>query len=53
VKTNTNEVLEAESQTVLNTHTKHDFLHAFKKWQKHWEQCMCVEGDYFKDYDGK
>jgi hypothetical protein len=48
----TNEVFKAESQTVLNTLTKHDFLHAFQKWQKHWERCMCVKGDYFKDDDG-
>jgi hypothetical protein len=28
------EVIEAESQAVLNTHTEHDFHDAFKNWQK-------------------
>jgi hypothetical protein len=45
----TNEVIEAESQAVLNTLTKHDFQVAFKGWQKCWEWCIRVEGDYFKD----
>jgi hypothetical protein len=31
------EVIEAESQAVLNTHTEHDIWDAFKKWQKCWE----------------
>jgi hypothetical protein len=29
------EVIEAESQAVLNTLTEHDFQDSFKKWQKH------------------
>jgi hypothetical protein len=28
------EVIEAESQTMLNTLTERDFQDAFKKWQK-------------------
>jgi hypothetical protein len=36
----TNEVMEVESQTVLNTLTEHDFQGAFKKWQKHWVWCI-------------
>jgi hypothetical protein len=36
------EVIEAESQSVLNTFTQHDFQDAFKKLQKLWEWCMCV-----------
>jgi hypothetical protein len=28
------EVIEAESQVVLNTLTEHDFQDAFKKWQR-------------------
>jgi hypothetical protein len=32
----TNEVMKAESQAVLNTLTEHDFQYAFKKWQKRW-----------------
>jgi hypothetical protein len=31
------ELIEAESQAVLNTLTEYDFQDAFKKWQKHWE----------------
>jgi hypothetical protein len=29
------EVIEAESQAVLNTLTEHNLNDAFKKWQKH------------------
>jgi hypothetical protein len=36
----TTEVIEAESQAVLNTLTEHNFQEEFKKWQKHWEQCI-------------
>jgi hypothetical protein len=42
------EIFEAGVQVVLNTLTQHDFQDAFKKWQKCWEWCICVEGDYFK-----
>jgi hypothetical protein len=42
------EVIEAESQAVLNTLTEHNFQDAFQKWQKRWEQCICAEGDYFQ-----
>jgi hypothetical protein len=34
----TTEVMEAESQAVLNSLTEHDFQDAFKKWQKCWER---------------
>jgi hypothetical protein len=40
----TTEVIEAESQAVLNTLTEHRFQDPFKKWQKSWEQCIHVEG---------
>jgi hypothetical protein len=46
------EVSEAESQEVLNTLTEHDFQDAFKKCQKHWQQCIRPEGDYFEGDDG-
>jgi hypothetical protein len=36
----TNEVIEAESQVVLNTLTEQDFHDAFSR-----EWCTCVEGD--------
>jgi hypothetical protein len=42
------EVIEAESQAVLSTPTEHDFQDELIKWQKHWEQWICVEGEYFK-----
>jgi hypothetical protein len=32
-KSDTTEVIEAESQAVLYTLTEHDFQEAFKKWQ--------------------
>jgi hypothetical protein len=49
----TTEVIEAESQVVLNTLTEHNFLDAFKKWQKCWEQCIHAEGDYFEGDSGQ
>jgi hypothetical protein len=42
------EVIQAESQAVLSTLREHDFQDAFKKLQKHWEQCICTDGDYFE-----
>jgi hypothetical protein len=47
------EVIEAESQAVLNTLTEHDFQDAFKKRQKHWERCILAEGDYFEGDGGQ
>jgi hypothetical protein len=41
----TTEVIEAESQAVLNTLTEHDFQNAFKKRQKHWERRILVGGE--------
>jgi hypothetical protein len=46
------DVIEAESQAVLNTFTEHDFQNAFKKWQKRWERCIHAEGDYFEGDGG-
>jgi hypothetical protein len=42
------EVIEAESQAVLNTLRGHDFQDAFEKWQKRLEWCVSAEGDYFE-----
>jgi hypothetical protein len=42
------EAIEAESQVMLNTLTEHDFQCAFKKWQKHCEWCVRIEGNYFE-----
>jgi hypothetical protein len=41
---NANEVIEAESQAVLNTLTEHDFEDAFEHCQKRWERDH-FEGD--------
>jgi hypothetical protein len=38
---------------MLNTLTGDNFQDAFKKWQKRWEQCICMEGDYFKGDGGQ
>jgi hypothetical protein len=40
----TTEVMEAESQAVMNTLTEHDFQDAFELWQKQWERCIRAEG---------
>jgi hypothetical protein len=49
----TTEVIEAESQVMLNTLTEHDSQDAFKKWQKPWEWCICTEGVYFEGDGGQ
>jgi hypothetical protein len=41
---NTTEVLEAQSQAVLNTITECDFQDLFKTCQKPWERCMPEKG---------
>jgi hypothetical protein len=47
-------ITEAGSQLVLNTLTEqHDFQDALKKWQKLWEQCICMEGGYFEGDGGQ
>jgi hypothetical protein len=46
------EVMEAESQAVLNTLTEHDFQDAFKKWQKRWGRCISTEVDCFNGDGG-
>jgi hypothetical protein len=47
------EVIEAESQAVLNTLTEHDFQDAFDKWQKRLEWCIRAEGGYFEGDGGQ
>jgi hypothetical protein len=49
----TTEMIEAESQAVLNTLTEHDFQDAFEKWQWRWERCIRAEGDYFEGDGGQ
>jgi hypothetical protein len=36
--------MEAELQAALYILTEHDFQDAFKKWQKHWDWCIRIEG---------
>jgi hypothetical protein len=42
-----------EVQEVLNTLTEIIFQDAFKKWQKCWDWCICMEGAYFKGDGGQ
>jgi hypothetical protein len=44
----TAEVIDAKSQAVLNSLTEHNLQDTFKKWQKHSEQCIHSEGDFFE-----
>jgi hypothetical protein len=44
----TTEVVEVESQSVLNTFTQHGFQDEFMKWQKLWELWIRAEGDHFE-----
>jgi hypothetical protein len=46
------EVIEAESQAVLNTLTEHDFRDAFKVWQSCLKWCIPAEGNYFESDGG-
>jgi hypothetical protein len=47
------ELIEAESQAVLNTLTEHDFQDAFRKCQKRWERCIRAEEDCFEGDGGQ
>jgi hypothetical protein len=47
------EVIESDSQAVLNTLTEHNFQDVFKKWQKRWERCIRTERDNFEGYGGQ
>jgi hypothetical protein len=47
------EVIQAESQAVLNTLMEHDFQDVFKKWEKRWEQCIHAEGNHFEGDGGQ
>jgi hypothetical protein len=47
------EVIESETQVVLNTLTEYNFQDAFKNWHKCWEGCICAEGDCFEGDGGQ
>jgi hypothetical protein len=49
----TSEVMETESQAMLNTLTDHDFQYASKKRQRRWGRCIRAEGDYFEGDGGQ
>jgi hypothetical protein len=49
----TSEVIDAESQAVLNSLTKHDFQDALKERRKHWERFLCAEGDFLRSNGGQ
>jgi hypothetical protein len=49
----TTEVIEEESQEVLNILTEHDLQDAFRKLQKRWEWCTSVEASYFEGDGGQ
>jgi hypothetical protein len=38
---------------MLNALSELDFQDAFKKWQKHQEQCICMNRDYFDGDSGQ
>jgi hypothetical protein len=43
----TNEELQAESQSVLDTVTEKDFQQAFQKWRRRRDRCLHAGGNYF------
>jgi hypothetical protein len=49
----TTKVIEAGSQAVLNTFTEYDFQNEFKKWLRHWDWCICKEGNYYESKYGQ
>jgi hypothetical protein len=49
----TNEVIEAESQAVLNTFTEHDFRDAFKTDRSVGNDAYVRKGDYFEGDGGQ
>ena len=46
------EEIQAQSQDVLNTLRENYFQECFKKWQRRWDRCQALEGDYFEDDAG-
>jgi hypothetical protein len=49
----TTEVMEEESQAMLNTLTENDFQDTFKMWHKIWKRCISAEGDFFENDGGQ
>jgi hypothetical protein len=40
--------IQRESQAVLDSIKENDFHSAFEAWKKHWDRCICSQGDYFE-----
>jgi hypothetical protein len=47
------EVIQAESQRVLDTVTEKDYKEAFQKWRRRWERCLHSGGNYFEVDGGR
>jgi hypothetical protein len=46
-------VIQAESQTVLDTLTEKDFQEAFQKRRRRWGRCLNVGGNYLEGDGGR
>jgi hypothetical protein len=46
------EVIQANSQRVLDTLKEKDFQESFQKWRKRWDRCIHAGGNYFEG-DGR
>jgi len=42
------EDIQRESQNVLGKLREQDFQPVFQQWQRHWDQCVTAQGDYFE-----
>jgi hypothetical protein len=49
----TTEVIQAESQRVLDALTEKDFQEAFQKWGRRWDRCLHAGGNYFEGDGGR
>jgi hypothetical protein len=49
----TSEVIQAESQRVLDTLIEKAFQEVFQKWRRRWDRCLHAGGSYFEDDGGR
>jgi hypothetical protein len=49
----TSEVIQAESQRVLDILIEKDFQEAYQKWRSRWDRFINVEGTYFEGDGGR
>jgi histone-lysine N-methyltransferase SETMAR len=52
-RSDTIELIQAESQKVLDTLTEKDFWEAFQKWSRRWDWCIHAGGNYFEGDGGR